>query len=90
MNEDKELEEARNRLMRDIKKPLACGSICVVSISDVETILQTLKNSIPTKKIEDKYKDMKKQYEEELEKNSIKAFILKCKIQILEEVLENK
>ena len=31
-----------------------------------------------------------KQYKEEVEKNSIKAFILKCKIQILEEVLENK
>ena len=37
-----ELEEAKIRLIRDITKPLTCKDICVVSISDVETILQEL------------------------------------------------
>ena len=45
---------------------------------------------VPKKKIEDKHNKFKRQYEDELEKNSIKAFILKCQIEILQELLEDK
>lgn len=38
-------------------------------------------------KIRKKLKELQKQYEEALEENSKKAFILKCQIEILEEVL---
>lgn len=38
------LEEAIARLTTDITKPLACGDICVVSISDVEIVLDELEN----------------------------------------------
>ncbi len=39
--------------------------------------------------IKNKSNELKKQYEIELDKNSIKAFILKCQIDILEEILVN-
>ena len=41
-----------------------------------------------TTKIKDKTEELKKQYEIELEENSTRAFILKCQIKILEELLE--
>ena len=59
MNDKMELEEAVTRLTRDITKPLACGDICVVSISDVETVLQALENSIPKEKIENEIEELK-------------------------------
>ncbi len=49
-----------------------------------------LKDYIPKKKIEDKLDKLVKEYKEELEKNSIKAFILKCQIEILQELLKDK
>ena len=45
-------------------------------------------NSIPVQKVKDKKEELKKEYEIELEENSTKAFILKCKISALEELLE--
>lgn len=43
---------------------------------------------IPKQKIKDKIEELKKEYKVELEENSTKAFILKCKISALEEVSE--
>lgn len=37
--------------------------------------------------IEQKLQELQEEYKEKLEKNSTKAFILKCQIEILEEVL---
>ena len=69
----------------------------------IEIILQTLEkekyfnkihgyhmkyNFIPKKVIQEKLDKLKKEYKEELEKDSIKAFILKCQIEILQELLE--
>lgn len=42
------------------------------------------------KEIKEKLEDLKKQYKIALEENSIKAFILKCQIEILKELLEDK
>lgn len=41
-------------------------------------------------KVKDKIEELKKEYEIALEENSTKAFILKCKISALEELLEDK
>lgn len=45
---------------------------------------------IPKQKVKDKIEELKKEYEIALEENSTKAFILKCKIRALEELLEEK
>lgn len=45
---------------------------------------------IPKQKVKDKIEELKKEYEIALEENSTKAFILKCKISALEELLEEK
>lgn len=45
-------------------------------------------NYIHKDAIKEKLKELKKQYKEALEKNSTKAFILKCKIEGLEELLK--
>ena len=41
-------------------------------------------------KVKDKIEELKKEYEIGLEENSTKAFILKCKISALEDLLEDK
>ncbi len=56
----------------------------------VDTLLQALENSIPKQTLNDKIKDLKEQYKKALEENSTKAFILKCQIEILQEVVEGK
>mgnify|MGYP001625107498 CR=1 FL=1 len=45
-------------------------------------------NYISKQKVKDKIEELKKEYEIALEENSTKAFILKCKISALEELLE--
>lgn len=45
-------------------------------------------NSIQKSKVEETIEELKQEYKIELEKNSIKAFILKCKIEALEELLQ--
>lgn len=47
-------------------------------------------DNIPKSVVKDKIKELKKEYEIALEENSTKAFILKCKISVLEELLEEK
>lgn len=47
-------------------------------------------NYIPAKKIKEKTENLKKEYKIELEKNSIKAFVLKCQIIILEELIKEE
>ena len=45
-------------------------------------------NYIPISKVKEKIEKLKQEYKIALEENSIKAFILKCQIQILQELLE--
>ena len=49
-----------------------------------------LLDTIEKQKVKDKIEELKKEYEIALEENSTKAFILKCKISALEELLEDK
>lgn len=41
-------------------------------------------------KVIDKLEELKKEYKEALENNSTKAFILKCQIEILEEIMKGE
>lgn len=41
-------------------------------------------------KVKEKLGELKKEYKEALESNSTKAFILKCQIEILEEIIEGE
>lgn len=49
-----------------------------------------LLDTIEKQKVKDKIEELRKEYEIALEENSTKAFILKCKISALEELLEEK
>ena len=46
-----------------------------------------MNNFIPKQKLKNKIEELNKEYIKELEKNSTKAFILKCQITIVEELL---
>lgn len=56
----------------------------------VKMAKEVIENSILKQKLKDKLEELKKEYIKELENNSTKAFILKCQITILEEILEDK
>ena len=47
-------------------------------------------NSIPVSLVKETIERLKEQYKTALEENSIKAFILKCQIEILKELLEGE
>ena len=55
-----------------------------------EAIKRADKEFIAKDKIKEKLEDLKSQYKKASEENSIKAFILKCQIKILEKLLEEK
>lgn len=94
------LEEAKERSKRilvaengNIKAP--------IFLSDLEILLQVLeqyekqidyvdKNYISKEAIKIKNKELYKEYKQALLTNSTKAFILKCKIESIDELLEEK
>lgn len=49
-----------------------------------------LLDTIEKQKVKDKIEELKKEYEIALEENSTKAFILKCKISALEDLLKEE
>lgn len=55
-----------------------------------ETILKALENSISKEVIKEKKQKLEKEYKEYLEENSTKAFILKCQLELINEMLEGK
>jgi len=56
---------------------------------DSTPVNEIKKMYIPKDKIKRIFKDLKRQYKEHLGKNSTKAFILKCQIEIVQELLED-
>ena len=49
-----------------------------------------LLENIPVQKVKDKIKELKAQYKTALEENSTEAFILKCQITILKELIKER
>lgn len=52
-----------------------------------EEVEELLEDSIPKSKVKENLKQLEKEYKQDLESNSIKAFILKCKIEAIKELL---
>ena len=62
-----------------------------ITTGDVErAIKEAEKQYIPIQKVKDKIEELEAQYKIALEENSTKAFILKCQITILQELLEGR
>ena len=55
-----------------------------------ELLVQRYSNLIPIQKVKDKIEELKSQYKTALEENSTEAFILKCQITILQELIEER
>lgn len=85
-----------NEMQRDkLEKDNRCGGWKIGDIykhlelnTAIETLIQIVENSISREVIEKKLTELKKEYKEALETNSTKVFILKCQIEILQELLE--
>lgn len=59
-------------------------------VETIETVLQELENSISKDKVKEIQGKIQLEYEKNIEKNPTYAFVLKCKLEILEELLEEK
>lgn len=81
------LEELK-RLQAENNKLERANKTYINSIQSITPVL--LEAYIEKDKIREKIKELQKKYEIALEENSTKAFILKCQITILEELLEEK
>ena len=94
---NKELEETKIFLKQMLNEYKRFGDLQDEKFEDTDRIYNQLEialnyidNSIPKEKIEEKIKELEKEYKQVLEENSIKAFILKCQLEILQEILEGK
>ncbi len=88
---NKELEKAVEILKRDIRKPLYCGDITIVCISDLETVLKALENSIPKEVIEKKLQELDKWIDKGKYANyGMDPYELKSQRKVLQELLEKK
>lgn len=54
----------------------------------IEIVLKALENSISKEVIKEKKNKLLQEYREIIQTNSIKAFIIKCQIELLQELLE--
>lgn len=91
----KKIIEQNNEIVKQTKKNKDINAMqltanCDTESSAIETLIQALENSISREVIEKKLKELKKEYKKVLETNSMQAFILKCQIEILEELLQEK
>ena len=86
--------ESMIKIAKEIIKENNNNSDCSMEIAlayDVANYLpKILDNSISKENIEDKKNELEKQYKEALEENSTEAFILKCQIEILKELLKGE
>lgn len=86
----KENEELKEKLMEKDLEVIGVEEYTKDSMGEIiEQYYTANEKCIPTQKVEDKIEELKKEYEIELEENGTKAFILKCQIEILKELLED-
>lgn len=88
------LEEAKENLrtiIREQNEPDDLKSIkYMFAVKSIETLLKELENSISKDKVREIRDKFKLEYEKNIEKNPTYAFVLKCKLEVLEELLEDK
>lgn len=95
---NKELEEARKYLEHEVKvyennkeiNQLIGGKSGEIQHKLNITLLKYIENSISKEVIKEKKQELEKEYKEYLEENSTKAFILKCQLELINEMLEGK
>lgn len=93
----KENEELRKKLNEENKR---CMMLAIEKqdyfekyryhLQQNESLTKEFSNVIPVQKVKDKIKELKAQYKTALEENSTEAFILKCQITILNELIEER
>lgn len=87
--------EVNNAVIKEARKN---GDTNLVELTDdldcqntaIEKVLQELDNSISKDKVREIRDKLKLEYEKNIEKNPTYAFVLKCKLEVLEELLEDK
>lgn len=62
----------------------------VIVLREIQSLERKLEKSIPVSLVEEKIEELKAQYKTALEENSTEAFILKCQITILKELIEER
>lgn len=83
LNYIKQLEEENKELKEAYKSEKTMKNNYVRYYQD----LLLKENSIPKSKVKENLKQLEKEYKQDLENNSINAFILKCKIEAIKELL---
>lgn len=94
---NKELEETKiqiKEMIQNIQDSLDLDYLnneqaietCKKQKTSLETVLNYIDNSISKELIQNKKNELEKEYKEAIERNSTKAFILKCQIEILNEL----
>ena len=93
----KENEELRKKLNEENKR---CMMLAIEKqdyfekyryhLQQNESLTKEFSNVIPVQKIKDKIEGLKAQYKTALEENTTEAFILKCQITILKELIEER
>ncbi len=88
----KAVREANNELEDSYELHLKSWAKTTIERSNgaIDTLEKYIENSISKEAIQEKIEELKQQYKEILGQNDIKAFILKCQIEILKELLEGK
>lgn len=86
---NKESEEAIKRIKILMQDDCNCEE-CIKNKKAYKSILNYIENSISKEVIKEKKQKLEKEYKEYLEENSTKAFILKCQLELINEMLEEK
>lgn len=75
---------------KDYKRILKENEELNYKLHSKKIALEIYNRYIPVQKVKDKVEKLEEQYKIALEENSTKAFILKCQITILQELLEKE
>ena len=75
---------------KDYKRILKENEELNYKLHSKKIALEIYNRYIPVQKVKDKVEKLEEQYKTALEENSTKAFILKCQITILQELLEKE
>lgn len=84
-------EKYINKILNFADENICSAKELVINKEQVKKVIKELEEDYtPNAIIRLKIAELKEEYKIELEKNSTRAFILKCQITILEEILEEK
>lgn len=85
---EREIDSNRRNVLEIIQKDEELEKKEYLYKKALNDLVQVEKNIEKHKKIKEKLEELKKEYKQAIDENSIKAFILKCQIEVLEELLE--